>query len=69
MNLRTVIVLVASVFGAGLSIFGFTGTVAGQVRVNEAMSVIAISAFFLAALISTLMFLVQDESSPITQNS
>lgn len=69
MNLRTVIVLVASIFGATLSIFGFVGTVAGHVRVNETMSVIAITAFFLAALISTFMFLVQDEPSPIIQNS
>lgn len=69
MNLRTVIVLVASIFGATLSILGFAGTVAGQVRVNESMSIIAITAFLLAALISTLMFLVQDGPSPITQNS
>jgi energy-converting hydrogenase Eha subunit E len=65
MNRRTFIVLVAAVFGAALSVLGFVGTVGGQVRVNPYMNAIAIASFLLAVGISALMFLVQEEPSPV----
>ena len=63
MSIRTPLVLVASICGAVLSVFGFIGAMGGQARVTEAMNVLAITAFVLAAFISVFMFLVQDEKT------
>jgi hypothetical protein len=63
MSIRTPLVLVASICGAALSVFGFIGAMGGQARVTEAMNVLAITAFVLAAFISVFMFLVQDEKT------
>lgn len=66
MSLRTPLVLVASICGATLSIFGFIGAVGGRAKVTETMNILAITAFALAALISVYMFLVQDEKTSTT---